>query len=117
MRFLVDECTGPGVAQWLKTNKHEVFSVYQETPGITDEAIIRKALLENWIIITNDKDFGAKVFRERLPHHGVILLRLDDERTDKKIKVLDQLLNTYGDKLMDAFVTVTESFVRFAHGR
>jgi hypothetical protein len=27
MRFLVDECTGPAVAQWSRAQKHEVFSV------------------------------------------------------------------------------------------
>jgi hypothetical protein len=27
MRFLVDECTGPGVAAWLRNQNHEVFSV------------------------------------------------------------------------------------------
>jgi hypothetical protein len=30
MRFLVDECTGPAVAEWLRGQKHEVFSVYDE---------------------------------------------------------------------------------------
>lgn len=27
MRFLVDECTGPKVAEWLRKQNHEVFSV------------------------------------------------------------------------------------------
>jgi predicted nuclease of predicted toxin-antitoxin system len=112
MRFLVDECTGPGVAEWLRDNGHEVFSVYDETPGISDEAIIQKAFLEKWIIVTNDKDFGVKVFREKMNHHGVILLRLEDERTPVKIDVIDKLLNSYGTKLQDTFVTATERLVR-----
>lgn len=29
MRFIVDECTGPKVAEWLRTENHEVFSVYK----------------------------------------------------------------------------------------
>lgn len=28
MRFLVDECTGPAVARWLREQSHEVFSVF-----------------------------------------------------------------------------------------
>lgn len=28
MRFLVDECTGPKVAAWLRGEGHEVFSVF-----------------------------------------------------------------------------------------
>ncbi len=30
MRFLVDECTGPSVASWLRDNDYEVFSVFEE---------------------------------------------------------------------------------------
>ena len=85
MRFLVDECTGPAVARWLRQRGYEVFSVYEEARGIDDDEIIRKAFEENWILITNDKDFGEKVYRERHPHRGVVLLRLGDERTSNKI--------------------------------
>jgi predicted nuclease of predicted toxin-antitoxin system len=55
MRFLVDECTGPGVTEWLRKQNHEVFSVFEESRGINDEDIIQKAASENWILITNDK--------------------------------------------------------------
>ena len=34
MRFLIDECTGPAVAIWLKKEGHEVFSVYEEARGL-----------------------------------------------------------------------------------
>ena len=61
MRFLVDECTGPKVAEWLRTQNHEVFSVFDEARGMKDDEIIRKAFDENWLLITNDKDFGEKV--------------------------------------------------------
>ena len=65
MRFLVDECTGPGTARWLRDQGHDVFSVYDEARGTDDDTIIEKACNENRILITNDKDFGEKVFREK----------------------------------------------------
>lgn len=114
MRFLVDECTGPATARWLRSRGHEVFSVFNEARGMDDSDIVRKAYAENWILITNDKDFGEKVFRERFPHRGVIFLRLDDERAVCKIGALRRLLNSYADKLADHFVVVTETRVRFA---
>jgi len=114
MRFFVDECTGPAVAEWLRGQKHEVFSVYDEARGLDDDAIIQKAYTEKWILITNDKDFGEKIYREGYPHRGVILLRLDDERPAAKIRVLQRLLQGYGDQLSDQFVAVTETKVRFA---
>jgi len=65
MRFLVDECTGPKVAGWLRGEGHEVFSAFDEARGMADADILEKAFIENWILITNDKDFGDMVFRER----------------------------------------------------
>jgi len=44
VRFLVDESTGPAVAEWLTTNGHEVFSVYESARGMHDNDIVRKAL-------------------------------------------------------------------------
>ena len=58
----MNECTGPSVAKWLRDQKREVFSVFEEARGMADEDIIQKALKENWIFITNDKDFGEKVY-------------------------------------------------------
>jgi predicted nuclease of predicted toxin-antitoxin system len=88
MRFLVDESTGPAVAAWLRQQGHEVFSVCAEARGMDDDDIIHKAFTENWIPITNDKDFGEKVYREQRPHKGIVLLRLEDERAVVKIETL-----------------------------
>ncbi len=114
MRFLVDECTGPSVASWLRSQNHEVFSVYEEARGIDDDEIMRKVREENWILVTNDKDFGEKVYRNGQIHRGVILLRLEDERPASKIRVLSRLLATYSDRLQDSFIVATETQVRFA---
>ena len=116
MRFLVDECTGPSVAAWLREQGHDVFSVYEQSRGADDDMLIQKAFTENWILVTNDKDFGEKVYRERRPHHGVIFLRLEDERSANKVWVLEQLLSQYAEQLADEFVVVTEKRVRFGGG-
>ncbi len=114
MRFLVDECTGPHVAKWLRQEGYEVFSIFDEASGLQDSEVLSKALSGDWILITNDKDFGELVFREGLDHRGIIFLRLDDEGSANKIKVLRQLLLNYVDRLPGQFVTVTETKVRIA---
>lgn len=114
MRFLVDECTGPSVARWLREQSHEVYSVYDDARGMPDDDILKKAHSENWILITNDKDFGDKVYRQKMPHNGVVLLRLQDERIAAKTAALRILLERYSDRLADAFVVVTETQIRFA---
>ncbi len=112
MRFLVDECTGPALARWLEEQGYDVFSVFDKARGISDDEVLAAAFSESRILITNDKDFGEMIFRERLDHHGVIFLRLSDERAANKIAVLQRVLENHADKLADKFVTVTETKIR-----
>jgi hypothetical protein len=49
MRFLVDESSGPKLALRLREQGHEVFSVYEQSRGITDEEVIQKACCEDYI--------------------------------------------------------------------
>ncbi len=114
MRFLVDECTGPAVARWLRRQNHDVISVFDEMRGAADGEIIQKACEQNRILITNDKDFGELIFREKKPHKGVILLRLEDERAANKIIVLKNLLEKYEKSIPENFIVVTETAVRIA---
>ena len=114
MRFLVDECTGSALANWLREEGHDVFSVYEDARGITDDEVIKKAFSENRVLITNDKDFGEKVFREKRPHHGVIFMRLENERSFVKIDTIKRFLSAFTDQIQGQFAVVTEDRVRFA---
>src|SRR5258706_11088161 len=114
MKLLVDECTGPAVALWLEQQGHDVFSVYSQARGIDDDKVLEIAQVDGRILITNDRGFGEKVFRERRPHHGVVFLRLANERSANKIRVLGQLLINHSDAISDRFVVLTETQVRFA---
>ena len=114
MRFLIDECTGSSVAQWLSEQGYDVFDVYEQARGMSDDDLIEKAYIEARILVTNDKDFGEKIYREKNRHKGVILLRLDDERAKSKIAVIRGLLENYSDRLRGNFIVATEQRVRIA---
>jgi predicted nuclease of predicted toxin-antitoxin system len=113
LRFLVDESAGPRLANWLADQGHEVYSVYEQSRGERDEQLIRKANDQSWIIVTSDKDFGELVYRLRRPHKGVVLLRLDDFRSQNRIAVMRRLIDQYKERLEGNFVVVEESRVRF----
>lgn len=112
MKFLVDECVGPTVAKWLKQNNYDALSVYDDLPGIDDEAVLRKAVTENRILITSDKDFGEMIFKNKMPHCGILLLRLIDEKPTNKIRILENILENYHQDLSDNFVVATEKIIR-----
>lgn len=113
MKFIVDECTGFLVANWLRELGYQVFSVYEEARGAIDKKLLEKAVAENWIIITNDLDFANKIYRESRPHRGVIFLHLENQLAANKIETIARLLTTYPELISDRFVVITETQVRF----
>lgn len=112
LKFIVDECVGMHVAKWLESNKYNAISISSIMPGAKDSIILDKAFAENRIIITSDKDFGELVFNKKISHVGIILLRLQNESSKNKIKVLENLLNNYLDQISYNFIVVSDSNVK-----
>ena len=67
---------------------------------------------ERRILITNDKDFGELVFRSGKAHHGVLLLRLHDESSASRVRVVKVVLENHADRLAGHFIVATEGRVR-----
>jgi predicted nuclease of predicted toxin-antitoxin system len=116
VRFVVDECTGPWVAAWLVSAGHDVVSIFTQERGASDEAVLRQAVEEDRVLVTNDKDFGDRVFRDRERHRGVVLLRLEDERALNKIARLQATLAMFPEGIGARCIVVTEGGVRVASG-
>ena len=114
MRFLVDECVGPSVVHWLRENDHDATSAYEDCRGWEDESILEKACSEGRIVVTMDKDFGEMVFRVRLPHCGIILLRSAYCGPSKKILMMKRVLSLPESDLSGRFVVVTETAIRIS---
>ena len=115
MKFIIDECIGPTVAQWLKQCGYDVISVYEKFPGAGDNQVLDKAFAEKRILITSDKDFGEIIFRNKRQHFGVILLRLLDERPIKKISVIEKILATCPNELShENFIVATETAIKIS---
>jgi len=112
IKFLVDECTGPNVALWLKSQDYITISIYDEFPGKKDFDILKMAFDNNYVIVTNDKDFGEMVFKNNLPHKGIVLLRLSNERSNHKIEVLERLFSEKISELPGSFTVVSEKTIR-----
>lgn len=88
MKFVADENLGIKVPKYLATLGFDIVSVKEIAQGKPDTDILEIANSENRILITLDKDFGELVFKEKLIHSGIILLRLRDESVKNKQKVL-----------------------------
>jgi len=110
MKFIVDECTGSHVADFLKSLGHDVISVYDDCRGISDKVVLEIANRAFRIIITNDKDFGNQIFKNNVPHKGVLFLRLKNERFQNKIMVIKEFLNLNINMINEFIVLKQNSF-------
>ena len=114
MRFLVDECVGPSVVRWLRDNNYDATSAYEECHGWEDERILERAFSEKRIIVTLDKDFGDLVFRMKLPHCVIMLLRCGYCGPAKKISMMKNVLKHHESELSGSFIVVTETAIRIS---
>lgn len=112
MRFLVDESTGAAVAGAIRTMGHDVVEVAALLPSTDDELVLQLAVRENRIILTNDKDFGEMIYKSQMPHRGVVLFRLTDQRPAARIAMARMAISEYRERLEDAFTVVTEKSIR-----
>lgn len=112
MKFLADENIESELVSALRELSFDISDIKEISPGISDEDVLSLAKNMSAILITNDKDFGELVFRERLISQGIILLRLGSLHvTDKRERLL-AVLNNYSRELIDAFVVISVNAVR-----
>lgn len=107
MRFITDENLGIQIPKFLKDIGYDVISVIEVALSKPDTDILDLANKENRILLTTDKDFGELVFKEKLIHSGVILLRLKDESVKNKKRVLLRELKS-GKKFERKFTRVRD---------
>lgn len=77
MRFLADENVSRFVVERLKAAGFDVATISSTSPGASDDEVLAAARREGFILITEDRDFGQLVVRQRLEVQGVVLLELD----------------------------------------
>src|SRR5919106_5963378 len=116
MKFVLDQSTDARLGTYLTILGHDVTRVAKDYPaGLLAPKILSLARTEGRILITDDRDFGEWVFRFKLPHAGVIFLRLGTYAPlSLKFERLEYVLTHYADQL-DQFLVVKKGNVRAGH--
>jgi len=73
--ILADENIHSFIINSLREAGFEVISVREAASGSKDEAVIQMALKYNYIVLTEDKDFGEWVFAHHIKDLSVLFLR------------------------------------------
>jgi predicted nuclease of predicted toxin-antitoxin system len=112
MRFLADENISCLVVERLRVSGFDVSSVAATSPGASDNDVLATASSEDRILITEDRDFGELVVRQRLRARGVVLLELDRLSNAAEAELVTAVLSANANKLVGKLVVIEPGRVR-----
>jgi predicted nuclease of predicted toxin-antitoxin system len=112
MKFVADEGVDGTLVKLLRNAGHDV-TYFAETDRSTDDAVILEiANSENRILITRDLDFGELVWRMKMVHTGIILVRAEELNSVSRSKLVAEFIAAYQDLLANYFIVIQPGAAR-----
>jgi predicted nuclease of predicted toxin-antitoxin system len=112
VRILADENIPRTIVIWLRSIEHDVLYAAESRKQTPDADLLAEAEAQGYVVLTEDKDFGELIFRQRKNSHGVILLRMEDRPASARLSRLQQVWTVVKSKLPGHFLVVTASKIR-----
>ncbi len=112
MRWLADECVDAALVARLRADGHDVIYMAEIAPAASDAEVMARALRDNRLLLTEDKDFGDLVFRQGRQAPGIVLLRVDPSMHTLKQDRLAAAIARFGDNLFGRYMIVEEARFR-----
>lgn len=109
--ILADENIHTYIIQSLRNAGYEVVSVTELSKGIKDEKVIEWALENDYLLLTEDKDFGEWVFAHHIKNLSVLFLRYAFYEFKEISQSLIYLLE-HQELIRPVFVTLTPKKIR-----
>ncbi len=112
MRFLADENVSRRVVESLVRDGHEVIEINRTNCGADDPTVLGVANSSDQVLITEDRDFGELVVRQRLPVRAVLLIELDRLTNMAEAERVATVVASLQDKIFGHLVVVEPRRVR-----
>jgi predicted nuclease of predicted toxin-antitoxin system len=113
VKFLANENIPLASVAKLRESGHDIVSVSELSPGISDEQVLRIAHNEQRTIITFDADYGELVFLHRQPAPaGIIYLRFVPGFPSEPADFVARVISNQKITVERHFVVVNRSTVR-----
>ena len=111
--IFIDECVEYEIIQLLRQNDITVLSIMESHSGIKDIEVLQKAVENDAFLLTEDKDFGELVFRLKLPHTGILLVRFPNSYDpDLKAKIVVKTILEKFEEMENYFSVLDENRLR-----
>ena len=112
MRLLANEYIGPTAVALLRAAGHDVLSAKESLRGQPDQQVLARAVADQRVLLTFDKDFGELAFRSKLPAGcGVVLFRITHVSRVADAGKIVEVLQSRSD-WPGHFATVTDQRIR-----
>ena len=112
MRFLADESCDFSVVRALRAGRHDVIAIVEVAPRAEDDDVREKAIRDDRILITEDKDFGQLVYAGMRRTAGVIFIRFPARARRNLADTVVQLVRQRGQSLIGRFTVLQPGRVR-----
>jgi predicted nuclease of predicted toxin-antitoxin system len=114
LRFLADESCDFAVVRALRAAGYDVIAVGEIQQRSVDRELIRDAVRDERILLTEDKDFGWLVFASDEASPGVIFIRYPGNAREALARHVGQVVAEHSETLHNAFVVIQPGHVRIS---
>jgi len=106
IRFLADESCDFLVVRSLRSAGYNLVAVAEPFPSAPDREVLRVAVKEDRILITEDSDFGEWVFAHREKMKGVLFIRFPGNARSELGEAVLLLIERHGMDLVGNFTVL-----------
>jgi predicted nuclease of predicted toxin-antitoxin system len=112
MQLIADESVDYGIIIKLRLIGFDVLSIADYSPGIDDKEVLQISFERNLLLITEDKDFGDLVYRLKMAHKGILLIRMNDISRIDRLKIVPVMIKDFFVDLENNFSVLTSNGLR-----
>jgi predicted nuclease of predicted toxin-antitoxin system len=112
VRWLADECVSARLVARLRESGADVLYVTEFAPGTHDREIVGRASSGDRLLLTDDKDFGELIVRQRLPVPGIVLMRIGNDNYRQAWRRLEAAISTFGGNLFGRYTVIEQERFR-----
>ncbi len=106
LKLLADESCDFAIVRSLRAANCDLKAVAEEMPGESDFVVLQRAINENRLLLTEDKDFGEWVFAHGSVIPGVIFFRYPSHFRKSMARMAFELISKRYTDLIGKFTVV-----------
>ena len=103
---MADESCDFTVVKALRSSGFDVLAVSEEFPAASDIQVLKRAVVDKRIILSEDKDFGEWVFAHKEEVYGVILIRYPANLRSRLGEAVNVLVSEHELDLVQSFTVL-----------